>query len=307
MKPRSEQGAAILMAMLTVAVVASVATAAVMQQWKLVQTEVGERERVQAQWLLRGALDWSRLLLRQDAQSGGANSADHLSEPWALPLHETQLSAFVTAHQGVSDASAATVHAMLSGGMSDLQGRLNVLNLVHQSEENRAVPLQRLFERLGLPPAQLQLLRQGLAQAQQPDGALLMPVTLADLAWLGLAPETLAALAPYAALIPASTEVNLNTASAEVIWASVPDMAWSQALALVSARQQGHFTSVADAFRRVKLEAPTTGLAVRSRFFSALGRLQMDETRVALGAQLQRAGPVVTPLYVAVQPFGAQP
>jgi hypothetical protein len=53
-----------------------------------------KRSRVQSAWVLTGALDWARLILREDARSGGA---DHLGEPWAVPLQEARLSTFLAA------------------------------------------------------------------------------------------------------------------------------------------------------------------------------------------------------------------
>jgi hypothetical protein len=75
-----QQGAAILMAMLTVVLVATLASAALWQQWRAVEVESAERTRAQSSWVLTGALDWARLILAEDARKGGA---DHLSEPWA--------------------------------------------------------------------------------------------------------------------------------------------------------------------------------------------------------------------------------
>ena len=72
---RRQRGAALLLAMLTVALVATLATAALWQQWRNVEIEASERSRLQASWILGGALDWARLILREDARTGGP---DHL-------------------------------------------------------------------------------------------------------------------------------------------------------------------------------------------------------------------------------------
>ena len=91
MKAR-QTGAALLAAMLTVTLVASLAAAALWQQWRSIEVESAERTRQQSLWVLTGALDWARLILREDARSGGA---DHLGEPWAVPLEEARLSTFL--------------------------------------------------------------------------------------------------------------------------------------------------------------------------------------------------------------------
>jgi general secretion pathway protein K len=65
---RAQAGAALLMAMVTVALVATFAAAALWQQWRSVEIETAERARVQSSWILTGALDWARLMLREDAR-----------------------------------------------------------------------------------------------------------------------------------------------------------------------------------------------------------------------------------------------
>ena len=120
MKAR-QTGAALLAAMLTVTLVASLAAAALWQQWRSIEVESAERARQQSLWVLTGALDWARLILREDARSGGA---DHLAEPWAIPLAEARMSTFLSADQSTSvDNDNTMLQAFLSGGISDLQAR----------------------------------------------------------------------------------------------------------------------------------------------------------------------------------------
>ena len=66
-----QRGAAILAAMLTVVLVAALASAALWQQWRSVEVETARRTRVQSAWVLTGALDWARLILREDGRRGG--------------------------------------------------------------------------------------------------------------------------------------------------------------------------------------------------------------------------------------------
>src|SRR5262249_50843489 len=80
---KRQHGAALLAAMLTVTLVATFAAAALWQQWRSVEIESADRQRVQSTWILTGALDWARLILREDR-----DRADYLSEPWAIPLEE---------------------------------------------------------------------------------------------------------------------------------------------------------------------------------------------------------------------------
>ena len=112
-----QRGAALLLAMLTVALVASVSAAAYWQQWRSLQLEQTARQRVQSIWLLTGALDWARLILREDARA--SSNVDHLAEPWAVPLQETRLSSFLAGREASVDdiaADAITNGASASGG-----------------------------------------------------------------------------------------------------------------------------------------------------------------------------------------------
>ena len=119
-----QAGAALLAAMLTVTLVATFAAAALWQQWRATEVESAERARVQAAWVLIGALDWSRLILREDGRSG---ETDNLTEPWAVPLEEARLSSFLAGDKNVSsDALEGLPDAFLSGRIVDAQSKLNV-------------------------------------------------------------------------------------------------------------------------------------------------------------------------------------
>ena len=128
MKQQRSRGAALLTAMLTVALVATFAAAALWQQWRSIEVEAAERARVQSAWILTGALDWSRLILREDAHT----RVDHLGEPWAVPLQEARLSSFLAAdrNNAATDSGPEVLEAFLSGQIIDLQSLLNVNNLL---------------------------------------------------------------------------------------------------------------------------------------------------------------------------------
>ena len=151
---KQQRGAAILTAMLTVVLVATLASATLWQQWRGVEVEAAERSRTQSAWVLTGALDWARLILREDARKGGA---DHLGEPWAVPLAQARLSTFLAADRSDAQAADDTQEAFLSGQITDLQSRLNVFNLVKEGKihEPSRLAFARLFELLDLPAAEL--------------------------------------------------------------------------------------------------------------------------------------------------------
>ena len=286
----SSRGAALLAAMLTVSLVAMLAAGAAWQQWRTVEVESTERQHAQAQWLLLGALDWARIILREDARSGNPDTpTDHLAEPWAVPLQEARLSTFLSAN--ASDDSLAQ-QVYLSGQISDLQARMNVSNLLqsNQIDLKSLQAFERLFQALGLPNAELNTLAQGLVAAQQQkDGGALMPQRVSQLTWLGLTPQTLNTLAPYITLLPTRTPVNLNTAPPVVLYASISGLSLSDAQRLSDQRAQTPWTSL-DAFQKaagkpISLDGTHS---VNSRFFEVVGRLRMPATSLVERSVVQR-------------------
>ena len=303
-RPLREAGAALLAAMLTVTLVATLAAAALWQQWRSVEVETSERARVQAAWILVGALDWSRLILSEDGRSGGP---DHLAEPWAVPLQEARLSTFLAAGDGdgVQDNTTDTRDAFLSGQIVDAQSRLNVMNLVDGDKVSATalVRFGRLFELLGLPRAQASVLANQMLRATSTsadDSAPLMPYRVDDLVWLGLPAPMVAVLAPYITVLPIITPVNLNTASAEVLYASgaADDLAAAQTL--VAARQNTHFKNAKDALKLVSDGSDNPNIndfAIASRYFEVRGRLRLEQTIVEERSLVQRDGTTVKTLW----------
>jgi general secretion pathway protein K len=291
-----ERGAALLMAMLTVSLVATFAAAALWQQWRSIEVEGAERARVQSEWILTGALDWARLLLREDAKAGGP---DHLGEPWAVPLQEARLSSFLAAENNTStDTATDALAAFLSGQVTDLQSLLNVSNLLANGKLSQPdlVSFARLFELLGLPAAQLEEMAENLRLATAPGGGErpLVPQEVDQLVWLGLAPQTLAALRPFITILPARTQVNLNTASAEVIYAVEPGLSMAQAQQLVSGRERSPFRTHAEVANIVGGSAATQegqpNVTFNSQFFEVRARLRLDQLIVEERSVVQRTG-----------------
>ena len=304
---RTQRGAALLLAMLIVTLVATFAASAMWQQWRAVEVETAERGHVQSAWILVGALDWSRLILREDGRSGGA---DHLAEPWAVPLQEARLSTFLAADRNVSqvdDASTDTTEAFLSGQISDLQGRLNLRNLTGTATDQAGALVQfaRLFERLGLPRQELALLASGLQRAQAApaeDGsadAPLMPPTVSQLGWLGLTPATIAALSPHVTLLPVRTPVNINTANVDVLMAAIEGLDMASAQQIVQTRETRHFRSLEDArpLLGASYDRAAGSLAVASSYFEVRGRLRLGDAMVDERSLVRKIGMEVTPLW----------
>ena len=296
---RFQRGAAILMAMLTVTLVASLAAAALWQQWRSVEVETAQRARVQSSWILVGALDWARLILREDARSGGP---DHLAEPWAGPLEEARLASFFATDSNAAEQAGDVQQAFISGQITDMQSRLNVTNLVADGKpsENDVRQFAKLFDLLGLPDAELERLVENLRFAldtsvDKRSGALapLVPQRVEQLVWMGLSPQSIAALTPFVAILPKRTLINLNTAPTEVIYASIDTLDLAGARQFVTARSTTQLRTVSDAKKLVGSRAEEIReerFGVNSGFFEVRGRLRLDQVMVLERSLVQRDG-----------------
>ena len=308
---RNQRGAALLTAMIIVALIAVLASSMVWQQWRAVQVEAAERSRVQSAWILSGALDWARLILREDARP--QLKVDSLDEPWAVPLAEARLSTFLAADKSNADDAP---EAFLSGAITDAQARYNLNNLVTAGSIDpvELATLQRLCEYVGvsadvagriasglrdaLPPpapsAGASAAAPGTGAAASPSAAdpPLLPRSVAQLAWLGIDAESLRTLEPYVVLLPAPTRPNINTASREVIAAAIPGLDFAIAERILQTRQRAPFRSPPE----VKALAPGlpddsfNRIAVNSDFFEVRGRLRLGDLALEQRSLVQRVG-----------------
>jgi len=297
MRARRQRGAALLLAMLILTLVATLAAGMVWQQQRAVNVEAAERARVQAAWILNGALDWARLILREDGRSGGV---DHLGEPWATPLAEGRLSAFLAVDRDNNTDSGPD--AFLSGAIVDAQSRYNLRNVVGPDgkvPKDEMATLAKLCDMAGAPSDTASRLAESLRAAYAPPSneavdttAPLAPTRVSELVWLGLDGATITRLQPFVEVLPVrGTALNLNTASGEVI-AAVLNVDLGTAERLVQSRQRNPFSTVDE----VKPQLPgdfkldPARVSVGSSWFEVSGRLRLDDRILEERTLLQRTG-----------------
>ena len=300
-----QRGAALLLAMIIMALVATVTAGMVWHQSRAIQIEAAERARTQAAWILNGALDWARLILREDQRNNRsrANPYDGLDEPWATPLEEARLSSFLAADKDNNADSGP--EAFISGQIEDAQSRFNLRNLL--DDGGKVVPVQlealkRLCTAAGAPDdsadrfaAALAGVGASAAVAGNPNAAIaataaatatpvssdqpLQPQRYADLAWLGIEDSLLQLMRPLVDLLPARTPVNVNTAPREVLLAAVDGLDLGAAQRLLLARQKRPFEKLDDVKAQL---APDTVLdsnrvSVGTAYFLVSGRLRLED------------------------------
>jgi len=293
--PARQRGAALLTAMIIVTLIATLAASMVWQQWRAVQVEAAERGRTQAEWILSGALDWAKLILREDMKTGKATA---LTEPWAVPLAEARLSTFLAADKDNNTEDGP--EAFLSGSITDVQGRYNLNSLFDDtvtSTPNNAeiAKLERLCGALGIDSSVPGRIAKGMSEARAgAANAPLEPTRVSQLTWLGIDAASVAALEPYVALLPKAlgpTLVNINTAPREVLLAVLSDPGTAEWILQV--RQRTPFADLS----KVKTQAPALDLArakvdVKSNFFEVRGRLRLADRILEERSLVQRVAPI---------------
>jgi general secretion pathway protein K len=270
----------------------------VWMQTRAVHVEAAERARSQAGWILVGATDWARLLLREDLRSGqqSGRNWDSLDEPWATRLEEARLSSFLAADKDNNADSG--IEAFISGAISDAQSRYNLRGLVDNTGKPVApqvAALKRLADLAGAPDGTAERIAQALAQsttgaAQAATDAPLKPAQLADLAWLGITPDIIQRLAPWVDLLPVATAVNVNTAPREVLVAAIDGLDLGTAERLVQARQRSPFQTVeqVQALLAQDVRAEAGRVAVNSSWFYVAGRLRLEDRALEERSLVQR-------------------
>jgi general secretion pathway protein K len=291
--PRRARGAAILLALLIMTLVATLAAGMVWLQWRGIEVEAADRARGQGQWLLNAALDWGDLILRSQIRNGHVQ--DDLTQPWATPLAETKLSSFLSADGSHAASQDSGPDAYLSGQITDAQSKYNLYNLV-ADPRNEAVRFELLCAQINVAQSSCAAIASNFTMSwssassatstQDNPQAVLLPQTLADLAWYGLDAKTIQQLEPYVTLIPPApgqllqvTKINANTAPAPVLAVAAPDMQISEANMLVQRRQQSPFKNTHDI--DLALGSPNTRdlglMVVASDYFEISGQLRYEQ------------------------------
>lgn len=292
-----QRGVAIISALLIAAVVAVLAAGMLTRQSLSTRSLEAERSRVQGHAVLLGGLQASRQLL-WDAYR--LQTSTRLDQVWAQRIR-----------LDLGDAD-------FEGRLEDQQGKFNLRNLIAGQRVNlrELRSFERLCAMLGLEPDIAQRIGQrviaGFAQqAQQPPAqgrgstspepqARVIPASRPMLRSLdelqavaGVDMHVLARLTPHVSILPVTTWVNGNTASAEVLAAVVPGLSLPQAQALVAERDRGlWFLNRGDFLNRLRapqLTVDDLDVGTSSEWFLLQGHARLDKRRTRMQALLYRS------------------
>ncbi len=291
-----QRGAAVVLALLVVALVAGIASAAVADFGIALDGTTGRRDQAQARQLARAAIDWGRNVLAEDART---TDVDHAGEPWAVKVPATP----------VEDGE-------VGGEIRDCSGRFNLNSLVRNgiADEAAVAHFIALLQALGLPAELARQQADALADwldaddlARSPESAesawyaaqegrrlppgspMLDPVELAMVR--GFTLELLGRLLPLVTALPAPGVVNVNTAPPEVLMAMIPGLGPEAAQLLIAERNRAWFKDVADFAARLpalERQPDFSRLSTSSRYFMAIVRARYGVSTVRMEALLDR-------------------
>ena len=292
-----QRGVAVITALLLTTLAVTIVASLFWSQQVQVRSMENQRLHLQTKWILRGALDWARLVLRQD----GVDSQTYTSATavWNTPLAETRLDQYIERERVQGEIFDAT----LSGRIIDATSRYNLTNLATGPVINpkHVEIFKRLLVTLKLDPALADKTAKAVAAAAPPlppqtgvaapvvvrSGSPLALTQLDDLLTIqGYTVDIINKLREFAIVLPAdAVAVNVNTAPPEVIAALVQNFSVSQANALVQRRKQAYYRQTSD-FTGQLFGAPLMydpAVDVKSEYFLVLSKVRLD--RAALDAE----------------------
>lgn len=284
----TQRGAAVILAMITVMLCATIAAAALGDLGHSIDSAAGRQEQGQARLLARAAADWARNVLADDAMR---TTVDHGGEPWAVRVPPTPVD-----------------EAEVSGEILDWSGRYNLNNLVHEgkADPDATVQFSRLLATLGISPVRATRLSVNLldwitppdperttterpGEARAPRGPL---IDIGELAYVpGYDPALVEQIARFAVALPAPSRINVNTAPAEVLVAITDGLDINAARVLVAERERAWFKDIADFSARLPQGAQTASGAridVKSQHFLVTGRASYGNATVRMEVLLDR-------------------
>lgn len=291
--PKSQRGAAVIIAIMVVALAAIAATEFMFRshlEWRKFENR---SDLNQARWILRAAEQWGALALMDDART---TQADHPNEAWAQELPPIESEGYE-----------------IAGRIEEQNSRFNLNNLVHNGKVD---PVQlaifyRLITALHLPTELADDIADWLdtdSDPQHPDGAenrfyqrqnpaywsADRPLVSVQelLSVRGMTPEYLAQLRPYITALPGRTRINVNTVSALLLGALIEGMTLEEAQRIVSARARVWYRNLSDFRNQLPygLQVNESLIDVNSSHFLIHARARHGRIAVGSRALVRREG-----------------
>jgi len=293
-----QRGAALITAILITAIATIAAVSMASRQHLDIRRTTNVIESSQAYLFALGAEEWGKQVLVRDRED---NQVDHLEEDWATMLPPIDVEG-----------------GRVAGQIEDMQGRFNLNNLVidpppspqggqsaaQQVSQLDMDRLQRLLQQLGLEEE----LRFAILDWIDKDADVSIPGGAEDFEYLGreqpyrtpnakmasvselllikgIDRDIYGALEPYITVLPEYTEINVNTASAEILMAVVDGLNSADAEQLIDGRGTDGYASVGGFVGHAAVAGRLSGnegLSVETNYFIINAESEFGRGRTSL-------------------------
>ena len=292
---QSSRGVAIITALLLTALAITIVASLFWQQQIQIRAVENQRLQMQKQCILRGAVDWARLIVRED---GKYSTIDDLTEPWAVPLADTSLDQYVQ-----KEDDHATAHeAILSGAIQDAQSRLNLTGLATTGKinEQQVLLFERLLSSLHIDTRLARLAATQIASTQPNESGITSRVRYVGFQYVqdlfivaGFTPEVIKSLENYVVFLPRATAINANTAPQVVLTAALAPLSLADTQALIVKRTQSPFRNINELIAQLsgsQIKIHPQAITLSTNYFLVNGRISLRQNGLQIQALVERSG-----------------
>lgn len=286
-----EKGVALITVMLILALATILAVSMSSRQQLDIHRSANVFNFEQAYQYVLGAESWGKQILIRDSQD---NKTDSYKDDWAMVLPALPIEG-----------------GKMTGKIEDLQARFNINNLVLDGKPQKLYVerFKRLLRNLELNEDLSSVIIDwldsneeiGFSGAEDNEYLNLSPAYRAanqpmqDVSELllvkGIDFETYEKLRPYVCVLESDTEININTASAEILSSIVKDLTIEEAKSLIEDRDKEAYKDVAGFLEHPLLKQKKVkkdGLSVSSQYFQLNSTAQIERINVEYTTILHR-------------------
>jgi len=272
---QDDRGSATITALIVVGVSAVLLAGLMWRQQIQIRSLENNRDRIQAQWLQRAAIDFARLVLVEDQRT---SQSDHLGEAWALPLADGKVADFLK-NTDIPDEIATVT---FSGRLTDAQSMFNLSNLWDRNFQSvnpvGVKAFERLLDALGLDRNLAQKTAQSALQAGIPlfdlEGLLKLP---------NYNPALVEQLRPFVVILPNTSSVNVNTAPPEVLMSAISGLSRGSANSFVQQRATAPFKSLDEIAALLNKVGGGQGATIDAGLVDVKSQFWLANTEIRLG------------------------
>ena len=292
---QSSRGVAIITALLLTALAITIVASLFWQQQIQIRAVENQRLQLQKKWILRGAVDWATLILREDSKY---SLIDDLTEPWAVPLADTSLDQYVQKEED----HALAQEAILSGAIQDAQSRLNLTGLATAGKinEQQVLLFERLLSSLHIDTTLARLAATQIASSQPNESGASSHVRYVGFQYVqdlfiitGFTAEIVKTLEDYVVFLPRATAINANTAPQVVLTAALASLSLADTQALIVKRAQSPFHNINELIAQLSGSQTTINpqaITLSTNYFLVNGKISLRQNALQIQALVERNG-----------------